>query len=163
MIRTVLLAIYVTLFLQPLHVFSQAINNDAPNFSTVPGFSDQRWCGIACFGYVWTNVGVLLDLGCTTNSCVCRPDLQFRGMEYISSCALAGCSDYTDASIAAALFSTYCSNLGYTSILGDTIVASNTVSASRQTASSLPTPIGGPTTVIKTVVYTPSGMSHNRI
>jgi hypothetical protein len=56
------------------------------------------------------------QLGCTTDSCLCRADTLGQGLKIVSSIALAYCSDYQDVTAAESVLLAYCASAGFTII-----------------------------------------------
>jgi hypothetical protein len=114
----------ISLFLH--HVSAQAINPDLVVWTTIGLWADLRTC------VQWSLAGstpydsVQDRVGCTTNACLCRPDILGSAEQTLSSVALAECSDFQDQSTAVSILTSYCSAKGYTSILPPTILPATT-------------------------------------
>ena len=90
-------------------------NPDAIYFKSSPLFPDLRQCLKDYFapfeGFGASEAGV--NVGCTTNKCLCRADNIAENLPRISSDAIMICSRTQDANIATKVLKEYCVEKGY--------------------------------------------------
>lgn len=107
----------------------QAIDQDAVEFSIVPGWTDLRTCVRNCFGECGPCTGPEDTLGCRTNRCMCSPSQLFTGLQYVDTCVRDACKNLDDVQLANHTFIAYCSMKGYTKIKAATLLPTSTSAA----------------------------------
>lgn len=123
--RALIYALCAWLALQQYQLAAaQAIDPDTIVFTTMSLWKDLRVCLQKCFdgfgnGYAGN---VADDVGCSTNSCLCRADTLGEAIIDVQSRASVSCSDIQDETSATSILIAYCSGKGYTSIVQPTIL-----------------------------------------
>lgn len=125
---TIILLIFASV-VSPQMTFS--LGND-------PAYVLLRDCVHTCLAGPY---GVPDYLGCNQNACVCRPDLQISGDDFLTTCINNYCdNDPSDVSTAVSLYSSYCSVNGYNM----NATPSSAVATTTSGGSSSPTPASQP-------------------
>lgn len=125
-------AFAVTLTLCVFHIsYAQVVNPDLINFSTISIWPDLKPCVQACFETIGD------DVGCSSNACLCRPDVIPIVAEQLFVDAFLSCSAERDQSSATSIFTAYCAAKGYTS--SDILSTTESMYQSPVTVTAVPT------------------------
>lgn len=98
---------------------SAQVKDETIDFGDFKPYADLKRCLKAVFTVDYPiNDGkhVPVELGCTTNACLCRPDTLAEAIELGGSKAAEFCSNTNDQKSATSIFTAYCSEHGYTAV-----------------------------------------------
>lgn len=120
--RLLLSAALLCTFLHLQPVSSQAVDPDKVDFTTISIWINLRQCLQGVFSACCAR-DIAGQMGCQTNTCLCRASTLGGAVPLAGDMAMAACSNLDDKSSATSILTAYCASKGYTNVVAPTILS----------------------------------------